>query len=441
VDLVVAGDGEVVFPELVRRLAGGEPLDGLPGVHRRSAGEVVAGPSSPPVRPDAVRTLLDFDPYFERLRRLDLTGRFEVWLPFEGSRGCWYGEKAQCTFCGLHEIMKFRSSGHARVLAQLDDLYRRYGIGRFFSVDLILPREFMDTLLPELAGRGADWTIFYETKADLRREQLALMAAAGIRWIQPGIESLDADLLRLMRKGVRPSHNVQLLRWCQELGVQVSWNLLTGIPGSRPEMYDGMAALLPLLHHLPPPTGVGDFQLHRFSPYWQTPEAYGIEVLGAHPLFRHVFPLPDRELDDLVYWLDFRLPDGTGCGEAGRRLAVAAHDWLRAYRDGAELTLTATEDGSVIEDRRRAVALRYELTSAETALYLLLTTALRRAVIPAELARAYPGARPDQTTIDKTIAGWAECGLVYVEQDRVLALATGAAADRPHREAPLGYLE
>jgi ribosomal peptide maturation radical SAM protein 1 len=445
-DVIVAADGEDILPEIVRRLAAGQDLNGMAGVHWRDGDEIHSGPAGSPVHPGKVKSLLDYDPYFARLDRLGLRDAVEVWLPFEGSRGCWYGEKAQCTFCGLHEIMKFRSQDGERVLAQLDFLRHRYGVTKFFGVDLILPKEFHETLLPALARRPEKWDIFYEVKADLTEEQFALMAAAGITWIQPGIESLDHDILRLMRKGVRPTHNIQILRWSKEQNIQVSWNLITGIPGARPEMYQRMTALFPLLHHLPPPTGVGDFQLHRFSPYWDNAQDYGIERLGAHPLFRGVFPVPEQHLDDLVYWHDFRLAGGDRSAAADTAiadLAAAAKAWLLAFRAGAELSILSADDGrAVITDKRAGDARRFELDSDEAALYAVLSSSRRRSVIMKELDRVSPGHRMTDEAVQRTIGTWADAGLVYTERERVLALAVRPAADRSAAlVAPHGYLE
>jgi ribosomal peptide maturation radical SAM protein 1 len=442
-DAVVSIDGEEVFPELVRRVTAGESLAGLPGVHwRNEHGLVQSGPAGAPVHPGRTRSLLDYDPYFERLSRLGMAGDLDIWLPFEGSRGCWYGEKAQCRFCGLHEIMQFRSQPGDRVLTQLDALYDRHGIDRFFSVDLILPKDYQDSLLPELARRGGKWTIFYEVKSDLTYQQFVTLAAAGVGWIQPGIESLDHDLLRLMRKGVRPSHNLQLLRWCKELGVRPSWNLITGIPRAHPAMYDRMTQLMPLLYHLPPPSGVGNFQLHRFSPYFDQAKDHGIQVVGAHPLFRGVFPLPAAHLDELVYWHDFRLTDSEDCTEAIARVAAAARRWLAAYRAGAELSLTPCGDGMVVRDTRQGTERRTELEPIESALYGILATTRRLSVIPTLLDEAVPGHGLSEAAIERKVADWADLGLVYADRDRVLGLASRPAASLfPQTTTPNAYLE
>ena len=44
-------------------------------------------------------------------------------LLFETSRGCWWGAKSHCTFCGLNgETMAFRSKSPRRALDELEQL-------------------------------------------------------------------------------------------------------------------------------------------------------------------------------------------------------------------------------------------------------------------------------------------------------------------------------
>jgi len=47
----------------------------------------------------------------------------------------------------------------------------------------------------------ANLQLFYEVKVNLRYDQLAMLRAGGVRAIQPGIESLSNQVLRLMKKG------------------------------------------------------------------------------------------------------------------------------------------------------------------------------------------------------------------------------------------------
>src|SRR5512144_1002972 len=106
--------------------------------------------------------------------------------------------------------------------------------------------------------------LFYEVKSNLRKEQVKQLRDAGITEIQPGIESFSDAVLKLMRKGVSALQNIQLLKWCKEFGVQPRWNVLWGFPGEAGEEYERMAAMIPLLAHLPPPVSASGLRLDRF---------------------------------------------------------------------------------------------------------------------------------------------------------------------------------
>jgi ribosomal peptide maturation radical SAM protein 1 len=436
VDAVVQVEGELVLTDLVRRLRASESLEGLPGVcYRAGNGEVVSGPSNGLYRGTSERLPLSYDAYFRRLIRLGLLNKMRPWLPFEGSRGCWYGQKIQCTFCGLHEIMEFRAWSPDAVLGELERLFARYGIGRFYAMDLILPREYLRTLLPEIASRGHDWIFFWEIKANMRREELEVLAAAGVRWIQPGIESLDADLLKLMKKGVSPLQNVLLLKWCQELGIFCGWNLLFGLPGETAASYERMAAMIPKLHHLKPPSGGGQFQLHRFSPYFDHPEQFGIRWTGAHPMYRYAFPVPQSDLDELIYLHDFAFIGDTHAVDSSI-VESAVREWRRAYQRGAVLTITVHADHSCrIEDTRDVDAPPrvHDLDAHETALYLSLDAGVRSSLAEESFRTACPEASralERRGPVASLLERWLRDDLVLAVDGRLVSLGVRPTPDR-----------
>jgi len=428
VDIVVHVEGELVLGELVGRLRRGETVEEVPGISYRRGKEVVSGPPGGLYRADGARLPLCYDAYFHRILRLGLFEKVNPWLPFEGSRGCWYGQKIQCTFCGLHEIMEFRAWRSDTVMAELERLYSRYGIGRFYAMDLILPREYLKTFLPEVIQRGHNWMFFWEIKSNVKREELEILADAGVRWIQPGIESLDADLLRLMKKGVSPLQNILLLKWCEELSIYSGWNLLFGLPGENQRSYDRMTDLIPKLFHLRPPTGGGQFQLHRFSPYFDHPEQFNIRWTGAHPMFTFAFPIPKQDLDELVYLHEFVLESDKKKIDFSRADA-AVKEWRRAYASGASLQIKVNPDGSsqITDTRQGSSRPRiHRLSAAETVLYLLLDAGLKDTAIEQALYEAHPEAAravAHGVGITNILQTWLETDLVLAIDGRIVALA------------------
>ncbi|MGB8508914.1 MAG: RiPP maturation radical SAM C-methyltransferase [Pyrinomonadaceae bacterium] len=307
-DFVVSGEAELLFPEFCRQvLAGGKMLAAaeLPegvigGAHPRLAAGAEAPRAS--VANMNLSPVPDFDDFFEALAASPLSEFISPGLAMETSRGCWWGKVHHCTFCGLNGgNMTFRSKSAERVLSELDGLSRRHGIRKFNIVDNILDLSYIQTLLPRLA-MSDPYTLFFETKSNLKREQLEKIAAAGIRRLQPGIENMHDEILRLIDKGTTALLNVRLLKWARELGVFITWNFLWDVPGEKDEWYGEMAGWLRLVSHLQPP-GVDRIQFHRFSPYHQRPESFGLSLV-PFPLYSYVYPVAPEEMRELAYYFN-----------------------------------------------------------------------------------------------------------------------------------------
>ncbi len=262
-------------------------------------------PSPAPIETDMDSTAMpDYDDYFEQIYASPIGPYVTSSIPFETSRGCWWGAKHHCTFCGLNaEGMAFRKKSPARALKEIRTLASRYGISRFFATDNIIDMSYFQTLLPELAADDREYRIFYEVKANLRREHVEMLAAAGCYQIQPGIESLHDETLQIMKKGTTACANLQLLKYCIEFGVAPSWSILCNFPGSKPEWVADVARDFVGLFHLPPPMTTAPIRFDRFSPYHQRPEDYDLTLVPLSSYGR-IYPLEDAVLTDLAYFFE-----------------------------------------------------------------------------------------------------------------------------------------
>jgi ribosomal peptide maturation radical SAM protein 1 len=334
VDLAVIGEGDLAFPRLLCALAAGTDPAEVPGVARRVGDRVVAVPPSPPLGCLDDLPAPDYGEYFERAEGLGLltaVQRGSVWIPFEAARGCWWGAKHHCVFCGLNgTTMRFRSKSPQRVLDELARQARRYRSFRFEAVDNILDPGYLRELFPAIVASGADYQIFYEVKANLSRAQLKLLARGGVTSLQPGLESLSSNVLRLIEKGTRAAQNVNLLRWARYYGIDVGWNILWGFPGETAEDYAAQAAFVPHLAHLRPPASADRVWLERFSPMYTRPERFRTRYRKPERSYRYVYPA-DVALDRVAYFFEYEfdeaLPDSA---YEGLRRAVA--EWSDAWR-------------------------------------------------------------------------------------------------------------
>jgi magnesium-protoporphyrin IX monomethyl ester (oxidative) cyclase len=309
-DFVVSGEADILFPDLCRSiLEEGKniPAAELPtGVISRNHSCILFGGEAPRASVQRMdeTPVPDFDDYFAALEASPLHRFISPGLALETSRGCWWGKVHHCTFCGLNGgNMSFRSKSPDRVFFELEHLSCRHRIRRFNVVDNILDLEYIRTLLPRLA-LPEPYTLFFETKSNLKRDQLEIIAAAGIRRLQPGIENMHDEVLRLIDKGTTGLQNVRLLKWARELGIFITWNFLWDIPGEKDEWYGEMAAWMPSICHLQPP-GVDRIQFHRFSPYHQRPATFGL-TLEPYPAYSSVYPFAPERLCQLAYYFQNR---------------------------------------------------------------------------------------------------------------------------------------
>lgn len=354
IDYVFSGEADNSFPEFAERVLSHRPVTDIPGlVYRDGRKSVYTGPAEPLTQMDRL-PFPDYDDFFDQLRGTSILKHVPAMVQVETSRGCWWGAKHHCTFCGLNALsMSFRAKSKERALEEIMHLASRYPVERIAAVDNIMDTHYFRDVLPELKRRKLSLTLFYEVKANISKEQVKLLSEAGVKIIQPGIESLHSTMLTLMRKGVAPLQNVQLLKWCKQYGVQVLWNLLYGFPGESAKDYEEMLPLIERLMHLPPPGGYGAIRLDRFSPYFQDPASFGL--INARPLavYRYLYPFPEEEVRHIAYFYQYDFADGlrpeSYIGPTLSQLEV----WRAASANAVDLRSYSTSaDRIVIEDTR-----------------------------------------------------------------------------------------
>ncbi len=424
VDYVCSGEGDLVFPRLARHVLEGQTPGELPGIISRAAGRTVGSAASVPVMDLDSLPVPDYSDFIAQRSILGAEAIPDWHLPLETARGCWWGEKSHCTFCGLNgATLRFRAKSAERALAELAALVEQYQPPRVAAVDNILDLGYFRDVLPRLAEMQLGVELFYETKANLRKEQIRLLREAGISRIQPGIESLSTNVLRRMRKGVSALQNIQLLRWCSEYMVQPYWSLLAGFPGEDPADYARQAELAPLLTHLPPPIDVAPVRLDRFSPLFVNKEHNGICNVHAAHAYRYVYPFPEQDLDRLAYYFDFEYADGRApvsyIGELRRQVEVWANP-----ANQCQLVALVEGDALVVRDTRLvAVQKEHRLTGLQRALYEYCDQARTRAEIDRHLALLTADESAAAAAVDEALGALLTAKLLLHEDGRYLSLA------------------
>lgn len=383
IDYVFSGESDRTFPPAVLRMLNGDfPAgDGMnifarnrmdsmratsttfsfPGFPNELT--VVAGAPEPALVQNMDELPIpDFADYFATMADCGFRDRVDVGLLFETSRGCWWGAKKHCRFCGLNGTgMTYRVKSPAKILDEIETLYRRWGVPLFEAADNIMNMQHVESVFGLLADRPHPFIFFYEVKSNMGSEHLARIARGGVSWIQPGIESLDDDILALMEKGVTMLQNIRLLRTCQEIGIRAIWNLLWGFPGERAGQYERMAEIMPLLEHLDPPSGIARLRLDRFSPYYERAVQLGFVDVVPMSAYAVIHDVDPRLLPDLAYFFD-GTPTDVDPGDyiAPARSAVACWKEQAAEREHPSmLLLIRIGPLTAIKDTRRCSARRW----------------------------------------------------------------------------------
>ncbi len=354
VDAVLQGEADRTVVAAFDALLDGE-LETVPGLLYRDGDEILRS-SVPEDEPPLIGDVVPDYATFVEQRSASAYRDEPLVLFYEASRGCWYGRKQHCNFCGIKNVDgAYREKAPDALLQEMLSLSKRYDPETLYATDAILSRQHISTVLADIATMRQVGlrlpALFFETKSNLKPEEIGLLAAAGTKQMQPGIESFSTNTLRLMRKGATMLQQLSCLKWSRAYGVELVYSILTGTPGESDADRDAMAALMEHLHHLPPPYQTNRLGLHRFSPYFKDSAAFGITDVRPFALQKTIYQTENVDLlCRLCYELEYSLepevvPIGPGSME---RLSEAVRRWREAYFAGCRMVVRPLAGGAIV---------------------------------------------------------------------------------------------
>ncbi|MBN2522053.1 MAG: RiPP maturation radical SAM C-methyltransferase [Bacteroidales bacterium] len=304
----------------------------------------------------------DFDDYFLQVNSFKYNKLLMPHVAFETSRGCWWHEKSGgCTFCSsAPNRLCFRSKSANRVMEEIRSIVHNYKIKVLMATDEILDPDYFNDLLPRIADKDfPDCLYFFEIKANIKEEQAIKLSQAGIRWVQPGIESLHDEALKYMKKGTTAAGNIYLLKLAYENGIRLMWHILYAFPGEDDDWYKDMSEFLPLLYHLNPPDALTHLHLDRYSHYHKFQEKFNLELI-PHRSSNYCFPIPEKELNDFVRFFEDKtlIEENYPDSENIKKLRSKINEWHELFPANNPVAIKAhliyKEHGqkTLIEDTR-----------------------------------------------------------------------------------------
>ncbi|HJH32732.1 MAG TPA: B12-binding domain-containing radical SAM protein [Methanosarcinaceae archaeon] len=233
IDIVVIGQGELTFKEVVERLAKGQSLDGVPGIAYKDDGRIITTSSR------GFTDLNEFPaiPY----EMIDVEAHIKSYkfgercLDYYISQGC----AAGCSFCSEPVFCGRKWTGlePETVVAELEYLAKTYNIDTFmirdsdFFINVTKLKELCNLLIDKDLGLRL-------TSVNGRMEQLyrmddevwALARKAGVREVFIGVESGYQEALDAMNKGAKVIQSKICMEQCIKHDIDARASFMVGIP-------------------------------------------------------------------------------------------------------------------------------------------------------------------------------------------------------------------
>jgi anaerobic magnesium-protoporphyrin IX monomethyl ester cyclase len=235
IDYCIAGEGEHALARLVSMLEQGGDVLEVPGLFARRDGGIVHGPPQPNIAdldtlPKPARHLLPMAEYGTRM-----PSTMHACTTVLTSRGC----PARCTFCTRDWFSRETRFHSAAYMAdEIESVIERWGVRGFIMQDdtFTLNKRRIHEFCAEVRKRRLDITWLATTRVDcVSPELLRDMHDAGCRVVTFGVESMNPETLKWLKKGFTVERAVASIEMARAAGLVVRCSYLIGIGNETEE--------------------------------------------------------------------------------------------------------------------------------------------------------------------------------------------------------------
>jgi radical SAM superfamily enzyme YgiQ (UPF0313 family) len=224
IDLVIKGEGEITFSELLRFYTGKGALESIAGISYRSNGEILENPDRPPVE-----DLNEIpSPYLEGI----LIPRDKVTY-IETYRGCLF----KCHYCFEGKnLPKLRFFSDDRVQKEIQFVLGSPEVKSFHFIDTVFnsrkDRLAKIASMISAANRyGAELRTAEIIAEFVDEETVELFKKANVRSVETGPQTVNEETLNNVNRYYKAEKFRRGVRLLEEKGIEVTTDLIIGLPG------------------------------------------------------------------------------------------------------------------------------------------------------------------------------------------------------------------
>jgi radical SAM superfamily enzyme YgiQ (UPF0313 family) len=229
VDVIVKGEGERVFAELVETFRQGAPLEQVRGIAFREGSRVRSNPEAP-VFSDLNTLPSPHKPEY------GITGDREICI--ETQRGCVF----RCSFCFYNKDYSIRNRRFDLDRVKQELLYwMKSGARNIYLMDPIfnLNAERAKEICRFIIAHNSTKIIFHtEIWAEFVDQELAkLFEQANFRFLEVGLQTAEENVLSNVERRFRKEAFIKGLQYLNSMGLNVELQLIFGLPGETMESF------------------------------------------------------------------------------------------------------------------------------------------------------------------------------------------------------------
>ncbi len=287
IDSAAYGEGENTLKELTERIfSNSDDLSDIPGVIFRKKREIVINEPRELVKSLDELPVPDYSD-FHSYELVDGSSSVVPHIPFETSRGCFWGK---CVFCNLDQQWhgKARIKNVNRLASEVKYQVEKYKSSQILFTDTNISNSI--DALHELSKLGLDLNIFAEVSGhDISYKSMKILRKAGVRVIQVGIEAFNENLLKRYGKGVGLMRNMEMLKWCLELGIEVGYNIVIKYPDETANDVKETLNTMKYASIFQPPFLI-NYSLAYYSDAYYNLEQHNVKGIDLPPEYKSIYP-------------------------------------------------------------------------------------------------------------------------------------------------------